>query len=168
MVPHSRLRRTQQAANSSPVVMVVLPMQSISGNNNSTYTSYMVPLVTYMLRLPHHTSPTRLHQQVPSHLRKRYHAANTNRSNSSLITNHKLEILKGCARYPQVSILGIWNSHVEPVSLTLAKLACAFWHTLGMRHKNHCHTHTSCTHRDEMSQCPSHYFVHQLDSKTNP
>ncbi len=26
-------------------------------------------------------------------------------------------------RYPQVSILGIRNSHVEPVSLTLAKLA---------------------------------------------
>jgi hypothetical protein len=39
------------------------------------------------------------------------------------------------ARYPQVSILGIWNSHVEPVSLTQAKLACAFWHTLGMHHK---------------------------------
>ena len=73
------------------------------------------------------------------------------------------------ARYPQVSIRGIWNSHVEPVSLTLAKLACAFWHTLGTHHKNRCHTHTlSCAHHDEMSQCSSHYFVHQLDSKTYP
>ena len=34
-----------------------------------------------------------------------------------------------CARYPQVSILGIWNSHVEPISLTLAKLACTLAHT---------------------------------------
>ena len=115
----------------------------------------------------HHTSPARLHQQVPSHLRKRYHAANTNRSSSSLITNYKLEIPKRCAKYSQVSILGIWNSHSEPVSLTMAKLACAFWHTLGTCHKNRCHTHTSCTHRDEMSQCSSHYFVRQLNSKTN-
>ena len=43
---------------------------------------------------------------------------------------------KMCARYPQVSILGIWNSHVEPISLTLAKLACAFWHTLVTHHKD--------------------------------
>ena len=53
-------------------------------------------------------------------------------------------------RYPQVSILVIWNSYVEPVSLTLAKLACAFWHTLGRRHKDRCHIHTSCTHCDKM------------------
>ena len=49
----------------------------------------------------------------------------------NLGNNYKIEIV---ARYPKVSILGIWNSHVEPVSLTLAKLACAFWHTLGTRH----------------------------------
>ena len=56
----------------------------------------------------------------------------------NLGNNYKIEIV---ARYPKVSILGIWNSHIEPVSLTLAKLACAFWHTLGMRHINRCHIH---------------------------
>jgi hypothetical protein len=116
----------------------------------------------------HHTSTARLHQQMPSHLRIWYHAADPDHNNISLITTHKLEIPKGCARYPQVSILGIWNSHVEPVSLTLAKFACAFWHTLGMRHNDRCHIHTSWTHHDEMSQCSSHYFVHQLNSMTNP
>ena len=45
--------------------------------------------------------------------------------------------------YNQISILGIWNFHVEPVSLTLAKLACAFWHILATRHKDHCHIHPS-------------------------
>ena len=49
-----------------------------------------------------------------------------NQESGDLHTTHKLEIPKGCARYPQASILGIWNSHIEPVSLTLAKLACAF------------------------------------------
>jgi len=44
------------------------------------------------------------------------------------------------ARYPQVSILEIWNSHVEPVSLTLAKLANVFWH--GISDRCHIHTHT--------------------------
>ncbi len=43
----------------------------------------------------------------------------------NLGNNYKIKIV---ARYPKVSILGIWNSHVEPVSLTLAK------HTLGTRH----------------------------------
>jgi hypothetical protein len=51
------------------------------------------------------------------------------------------------ARYPQVSILGIRNSHVEPVSLTLAKLAYAQWRGIN----DCCHSHSSCTHRDEMS-----------------
>jgi hypothetical protein len=98
-------------------------------------------------RNPHttiyHPSTARLHQQVPSNLRKRYHADDQDRSKSSLITTTKLEIPKGCARYPQVSILGIWNSHVESVSLTLAKLACAFWHTLVTKFVTH--------HKDQQS-----------------
>jgi len=36
----------------SPVVMVVPPTQSISGNNDGTYTLYMAPLMTGMLGLP--------------------------------------------------------------------------------------------------------------------
>ena len=39
--------------------------------------------------------------------------------------NQVLDTPRYLARYPQVSTLGIWNSHVEPVSLTLAKLAYA-------------------------------------------
>ncbi len=35
-----------------PVAMVVQPTQSIGGNNNSTYTSYMSPLMAHALGLP--------------------------------------------------------------------------------------------------------------------
>ncbi len=57
---------------------------------------------------------------------------------------HKLVSLKGCARYPKVPILGIWNSHIEPASLAKAILARAFWHTLDiMLTYGHCYI---CTH----------------------
>ncbi len=47
----------------------------------------------------------RLHQQAPSHIRQRYHAAATPCCNgSSLNLKHKLKSLKGCARYPKVPI----------------------------------------------------------------
>ena len=100
----------------------------------------------------HRPSPGRRHQQVPSHLWKRYHTAKPDHSDSSLIIIHKLAIPKGCARYPQVSIRGIWNSHVEPVCLTLAKLASTFLHTLGMRSTFTHHAHIMCTHHDKQDE----------------
>ncbi len=42
---------TNRRAYSLPVVMVVLPMQSIGGNNDGTYTLYMFPLMPRALGL---------------------------------------------------------------------------------------------------------------------
>ena len=46
---HTRMR--QKIVRCSPVAMAVPPMQSISGNNDGTYTSYICPLTARVLGL---------------------------------------------------------------------------------------------------------------------
>jgi hypothetical protein len=43
---------TNCRAQWSPVAMALQPMQSIGGNNNGTYTSYISPLTAHALGLP--------------------------------------------------------------------------------------------------------------------